>query len=133
MENVIFMLRFKLCPVEQLSNYGRLFTFFKFGIFCQWFIDLLFEGSKGLTILNNLNFNTQYFEFKCSLQNPKPPRNPYKPQKTLTNPRVFWLISKSNKIRDQGMEFQFFVLCLEICVRGLGFKLRVGFCEEFVS
>ena len=31
------------------------------------------------------------------------------------------------KIRDQGMDLRFFVVCFKICTRGLAFKLRVGF------
>ena len=34
----------------------------------------------------------------------------------LTNHGVFWPISKVTKIHDQGMEIQFFVLRLKICI-----------------
>ena len=52
-----------------------------------------------------------------------------------------WTISKINKIRDQGMEIQIFMLRLKIYIWVMAFKMRMGFLrfekmtlfEEFVN
>ena len=49
------------------------------------------------------------------------------PKRVLTNHVVIWKISKLNKIRNQDMEIDIFMLCFKICLRGVGFKIKEGF------
>ena len=57
------------------------------------------------------------------VQNLKQPK-PY----PLTKHQVEWTILKLIEIRNQGVEINFFVLRLHICLRGVGLKLRRVFC-----
>ena len=38
-----------------------------------------------------------------------------------------WVISKTTKIRDLGMEFDIFVLHFGICIHGIYFKIKMRF------
>ena len=45
----------------------------------------------------------------------------------LTKHKVIWVISKLIKIRDQGMEILFFVLCFKICPCGVDLEILMPF------
>ena len=49
------------------------------------------------------------------------------PNHNFTKHEVLWAILKPIKIRDQGMELGFFVLCFWICMWGSGGDFMVGF------
>ena len=73
----------------------------------------------------NLNFKTQDFNVKMISSKPQKAKN--NQNLVLTNHGVIWKILKMIKIHGQGMEIQFFVLRLQICIRGVALKIRTYF------
>ena len=46
----------------------------------------------------------------------------------LTDHGLIWVILKVTKFVTKVWKLRFFVVCFWICIRGVGFKLRRGFC-----
>ena len=109
---------FNMCPWCILENKGAFLRFY-FGGFLRILQIYFFRSDFKSFLRSNISMS------KIPLQSPKS----YKKRQTynLTDHGVKQLISKSNEIRDLGMESVIFVVRFKICNHGVVFKMRVNF------
>ena len=88
-----------------LRNKGDFLHFLKIALFCEEFVNSLFDGSTFESMFNNLNFNIQHFDVKNISSKSKNYKN-YQ-NHFITNNGVIWSISKMIKIRDLGWKVSF--------------------------